>query len=137
MLPLPFNKSIIPTTNPSRIFLSQNVICGLLKSHSKLHVRASNFRTLYYKRQQDSLVRTLESHTFDVLCVRETGIRDLSTTTHSISSCQRKELARFTCRLSGDPTATSYGLAGVGIVFSSKAEQALLHRYPVGSALFN
>ncbi|TNN21093.1 polyprotein, partial [Schistosoma japonicum] len=45
------------------------------------------------------------------------------------------ESARFTLRVSGDPTATTRGLAGVGIALSLKTEQALLDWIPIDSRL--
>lgn len=63
---------LLPSTNPARISLSwhltianysssQNVIPWPLEPHSKLHVTASDVRTLYQIEHQTSLARTLES----------------------------------------------------------------------------
>ncbi|VDP63693.1 unnamed protein product, partial [Schistosoma mattheei] len=123
ILPTPPNTSLISPINPYHILLSlrtarandsstRNVISGLLKPHSKLHVGAFNVRTLCQIGQQASLARTLESSAIDVCCVSETCIQDPSSVIHLTSPCQNKEPTRFTLRVSGSPYAASRGLAG-------------------------
>lgn len=99
------------------------IIPGLLKSLSKPYVRAFNVQTLCRIEQQAPLAIT---RAIDVCCVSETCIQDTNTLIDLVVPCQYKELARFTFRAFEGSTATSYGLAGVGIPLSSKSEQALL-----------
>ncbi|TNN04779.1 polyprotein, partial [Schistosoma japonicum] len=102
---------------------------------TKLYIGAFNVRTLYQIGQQASLAMILESRSIDICCISETRIQDPSTVIRLTSPCENKEPARFTLRVSGDPTATTRGLAGVGIALSLKAEQALLDWIPIDSRL--
>ncbi|VDP71023.1 unnamed protein product, partial [Schistosoma curassoni] len=129
---LPFSASPLSVTiaNDSS---AQNTVPGLLKSRSKLHIGAFNVRTLCQISQQASLTRTLESRTIGVCCVSETRIQDPSVVIHLTSPRQNGGPTRYTLRVSGDPTASSRGVAGVGIALSMRAEQALLEWIPVNS----
>ncbi|VDP57848.1 unnamed protein product, partial [Schistosoma curassoni] len=122
ILPTP-NTSFISPTNPFHVPLSprtarandsstRNVIPGLLKPRSTLHVGAYNVRTLCQIGQQASLARTLESRAMDVCCVSETRIQDPSSVIRLTSPCLNKEPTRFTLRVSGSPDSASRGLAG-------------------------
>ncbi|KAK4474221.1 hypothetical protein MN116_000067 [Schistosoma mekongi] len=113
----------------------QNNVPSILRPRSKLHIGAFNVRTLCQVGQQASLARTLESRSIDVCCVSETRIQDPSVIIHLTSPSQKEQPSRYTLRLSDDSTATSRGLAGVGIALSMKAEQALLDWIPVDSRL--
>ncbi|CAH8658448.1 unnamed protein product [Schistosoma rodhaini] len=114
---------------------ARNAVPGLLKPRSKLHVGAFNVRTLCQIGQQASLAKTLESRTIDVCCVSETRIQDPSVVIHLTSPRQNGQPTKYTLRVSGDPLASSRGLAGVGIALSTRAEQALLEWIPVNSRL--
>ena len=114
---------------------ARNAVPGLLKPRSKLHIGAFNVRTLCQIGQQASLAKTLESRTIDVCCVSETRIQDPSVVIHLTSPRQNGQPTKYTLRVSGDPLASSRGLAGVGIALSTRAEQALLEWIPVNSRL--
>ncbi|TNN08890.1 polyprotein, partial [Schistosoma japonicum] len=62
--------------------------------------------------------------------------KDPRTVIRLTSLCENKESARFTLRVSGNPTATTAGLAGVSIALSSKVEKALLDWIPIDSRLY-
>ena len=96
------------------------------------YLAAFNVRTLKQASQQAALAVTLDSLRIDVCCLSETRIQDSSSVTMlsapSLSS-------RFHLRTSGDADADSMGRAGVGVVLSSRAEQALVEWIPVNSRL--
>ncbi|VDP74480.1 unnamed protein product, partial [Schistosoma curassoni] len=127
-LPFSASPSSVTIANDSS---AKNTVPGLLKPRSKLHIGAFNVRTLCQIGQQASLARTLESRTIDICCVSETRIQDPSVVIHLTSPRRNGESTRYTLRVSGDPTASSRGLAEVGIALSMKAEQALLGWIPV------
>ncbi|VDO89803.1 unnamed protein product, partial [Schistosoma margrebowiei] len=115
-----FNPKLPPLASSSSVTIAndssaQNTVPGLLKPRSKLHIGAFNVRTLCQIGQQASLAKTLESLSIDVCCVSETRIQDSSVVIHLISPRQNGEPTRYTLRVSGDPMASSRGLAGVGI----------------------
>ena len=83
------NNSSTSTTNFSHLSLSshatdahylssRNVIFGLLKPRSKLHVGAYSVRIWYQIWKQASLNRILESRAINVSCVSEMHIQDRS-----------------------------------------------------------
>ncbi|RTG88280.1 uncharacterized protein DC041_0005854 [Schistosoma bovis] len=95
ILPTP-NTSLVSMTRPPHVSLSprtartngsstRNVIPGLLKPRSKLHVGAFNVRTLCQIIKQASLARTLESRAINVCGVSETRIQDPSSVIHLTS----------------------------------------------------
>ncbi|VDP75886.1 unnamed protein product, partial [Schistosoma curassoni] len=127
-LPLSGSPSSVTIANDSS---AQNTVPGLLKPRFKLHIGAFNLRTLCQIGQQASLAKTLESLTIDVCCVYETRIQDPSVVIHLTSPRQNGEPTRYTLRVSGDSTASSRGLAGLGIALSRKAEQPKLEWIPV------
>ncbi|VDP80344.1 unnamed protein product, partial [Schistosoma curassoni] len=131
-LPLSASPSSVTIANDST---AQNTVPGLLKLRSKLYIGAFNVHTLCQIGQQSSLARALESRTIDVCCVSETRMQDPSVFIHLTSPRQNGEPTRYTLRVSGDPTASSRGLAGVGIALSMKVGQALLEWIPVNSRL--
>ncbi|RTG83376.1 uncharacterized protein DC041_0012140 [Schistosoma bovis] len=110
-LPLSASFSNVTIANDSS---AQNIVPGLLKPRSKLHIGASNVRTLCQIGQQASLARTLESRTIHVCCVPETRVQDPSVVIHLTSPQQDEEPTRYTLR--------------VGIALSMRAEQALIRK---------
>nr|CAH8847357.1 unnamed protein product [Trichobilharzia regenti] len=86
-------------------------------------------------RQQATLARTLSSRAMDVYCISGTRVQDPSVIIHLISPGQQSESAKFTLRLSGDTSASSQGLAGVGIELSVSAEKSLLGWISVDSRI--
>ncbi|VDP43924.1 unnamed protein product [Schistosoma curassoni] len=68
---------------------------------------------------------SLESLNIDVCCLSETSIQD-SGDILQIRSPSVASKSLFRVRLSGDPVASSSGLAGVGVALRARAETAPL-----------
>ncbi|CAH8540670.1 unnamed protein product [Schistosoma guineensis] len=77
---------------------------------------------------------SLESLNIDVCCLSETRIQD-SGEVLQIRSPSVTSKSLFYVRLSGDPVASSSGLAGVGVALSARAEAALIDWIPINSRL--
>ncbi|VDP51038.1 unnamed protein product [Schistosoma margrebowiei] len=112
------NSKLLFSASPSSVTIAndssaQNTVLGLLKPRSTLHIGAFNVRTLCQIDQQASLAKTMESRTIDVCYVSETRIQDPSVVIDLTSPRQNREPTRYTLRVSGDPMASSRGLAGV------------------------
>ena len=120
---------------PSFSLLSHSNRDRILKPRSPIHVAAFNVRTLLQIGQQASLAQTLDSLCIDVCCVSETRIQDPSSVMHLKPPGKNPVCSTYTLRVSGDPTASARGLAGVGIALSSRAESSLLDWIPVNSRL--
>ncbi|CAH8570292.1 unnamed protein product [Schistosoma curassoni] len=84
--------------------------------------------------QQIGLGMSLESLDIDVCCLSETRIQD-SGEVLQIRSPSVASKGLFYVRLSGDPVASSIGLAGVDVALSARAEAALIDRIPINSRL--
>ncbi|CAH8517778.1 unnamed protein product [Schistosoma margrebowiei] len=77
---------------------------------------------------------SLESLNINVCCLSETRIQD-SGEVLQIRSPSVALKSLFYVRLSGDPVASSFGLAGVGVALSARAEAALVDWIPINSRL--
>ena len=106
----------------------------ILEPRVAFKLAAYNVRTLMQVGQQTGLVRTLENLAIDVCCISETRIQDPSEVLR-MSSPSGSSSGLFHLRLSGDPVASSSGLAGVGVALSARAEAALLDWIPINSRL--
>ncbi|VDP02980.1 unnamed protein product, partial [Schistosoma margrebowiei] len=105
-----------------------------LKPRAPFKLAAFNVRTLVQVGQQIGLAMSLESLNIDVCCLSETRIQD-SGEVLQIRSPSVASKSLFYVRLSGDPVASSSGLAGVGVALSFRAEAALVDWIPINSRL--
>ncbi|KAH9591881.1 UBX domain-containing protein 4 [Schistosoma haematobium] len=105
-----------------------------LKSHAPFKLAAFNVRTLMQVGQQIGLAMSLESLHIDVCCLSETRIQD-SGEVLQIRAPSVASKSLFYVRLSGDPVASSSGLAGVSVALSARAEAALVDWIPINSRL--
>ncbi|CAH8661455.1 unnamed protein product [Schistosoma guineensis] len=105
-----------------------------LKPRAPFKLAAFNVRTFMQVGQQIGLAMSLESLNIDVCCLSETRIQD-SGEVLQIRSPSVASKSLFYVRLSGDPVASSSGLAGVGVALSARAEAALIDWIPINSRL--
>ncbi|CAH8665748.1 unnamed protein product [Schistosoma haematobium] len=105
-----------------------------LKPRAPFKLAAFNVRTFMQVGQQIGLAMSLESLNIDVCCLSETRIQD-SGEVLQIRSPSVASKSLFYVRLSGDPVASSSGLAGVGVALSARAEAALVDWIPINSRL--
>ncbi|CAH8475742.1 unnamed protein product [Schistosoma intercalatum] len=105
-----------------------------LKPRAPFKLATFNVRTLMQVEQQIGLAMSLESLNIDVCCLSETRIQD-SGEVLQIRSPSVASKSLFYVRLSGDPMASSCGLAGVGVALSARAEAALIDWIPINSRL--
>ncbi|VDP41027.1 unnamed protein product [Schistosoma margrebowiei] len=103
-----------------------------LKPRAPFKQAVFNVRTLMQVRQQIGLAMSLESLNIDVCCLSETRIQD-SGEVLQIRSPSVASKSFFYVRLSGNPVASSSGLAGVAL--SARAEAALVDWIPINSRL--
>ncbi|CAH8570655.1 unnamed protein product [Schistosoma intercalatum] len=75
---------------------------------------------------------SLGSLNIDVCCLSETRIQDFGEVLQ-IRSPSVASKSLFYVRLSGNPVASSSGLAGVGVALSTRAEAALVDWIPINS----
>ncbi|VDO83233.1 unnamed protein product, partial [Schistosoma curassoni] len=109
-----------PNTNTEAVFL---------KPRATFKLAAFNARTLMQVGQQIGLAVSLESLHIDVCCLSETRIQD-SGEVLQIRFLSVASKSLFYVRLSGDPVASSAGLAGVGVALSARAEAELIDWIP-------
>ncbi|CAI2730672.1 unnamed protein product [Schistosoma spindalis] len=114
-----------PNTNTEAVFL---------KPRAPFKLAASNVRTLMQVGQQIGLAMSLESLNIDVCCLSETRIQDSGEVLQIRSPSVAPKSLVYMC-LSGDPVASSSGLAGVGVALSSRDEAALIDWIPINSRL--
>ncbi|CAH8448391.1 unnamed protein product [Schistosoma rodhaini] len=105
-----------------------NTEAVFLKPRTPFKLASFNVRTLMHIRQQIGLAMSLEGLNVDVCCLSETRIQD-SSEVLQIRSPSVASKSLFHVRLSGDPVASSSGLAGVGVALSARAEVALTVGY--------
>ncbi|CAH8585359.1 unnamed protein product [Schistosoma haematobium] len=105
-----------------------------LKPRAPFKLAAFNVRTFMQVGQQIGLAMSLESLNIDVCCLSETRIQD-SGEVLQIRSPSVASKSLFYVRLSGDPVASSSGLAGVGVSLSARTEAALIDWIPINSRL--
>ncbi|CAH8518466.1 unnamed protein product [Schistosoma haematobium] len=105
-----------------------------LRPRAPFKLAAFNVRTFMQVGQQIGLTMSLKSLNIDVCCLSETRIQD-SGEVLQIRSSSVTSKSLFYVRLSGDPVASSSGLAGVGVALSTRAEAALIDWIPVNSRL--
>ncbi|CAH8600719.1 unnamed protein product [Schistosoma mattheei] len=105
-----------------------------LKPRAPFKLAAFNVHTFMQVGQQIGLAMSLESLNIDVCCLSETHIQD-SGEALQIRSPSVASKSLFYVRLSGDPVASSSGLAGVGVALSARAEAALVDWIPINSRL--
>ena len=111
-----------------------NTEAVFLKPRTPFKLASFNVRTLMHIRQQIGLAMSLEGLNVDVCCLSETRIQD-SSEVLQIRSPSVASKSLFHVRLSGDPVASSSGLAGVGVALSARAEAALIDWIPINSRL--
>ncbi|KAH9594337.1 hypothetical protein MS3_00005453 [Schistosoma haematobium] len=114
--------------------LNMSTEAVFLKPRAPFKLTAFNVRTLMQVGQQTVLAMSLESLNIDVCCLSETCILD-SGEVLQIRSPSVASKSLFYVRLSGDPVASSSGLAGVGVALSARAEAALIDWIPINSRL--
>ncbi|CAH8549785.1 unnamed protein product [Schistosoma margrebowiei] len=105
-----------------------------LKPRAPFKLAVFNVRTLMQVGQQIGLAMSLESLNIDVCCLFETRIQN-SGEVLQIRSTSVTSKSLFYVRLSGDPVASSSGLAGVGVALGARAEAALIDWIPINSRL--
>jgi hypothetical protein len=70
----------------------------------------------------------------DICCLSETRLYDSSVISQLDTQSANRQ-TKYYLRCSGDPTASSSGVAGMGISLSQRAETALLEWIPINSRL--
>ncbi|CAH8510864.1 unnamed protein product [Schistosoma intercalatum] len=105
-----------------------------VKPRAPFKLAAFNVRTLMQVGQQIGLASSSESLNIDVCCLSETRIQD-SGEVLQIRSTSVTSKSLLYVRLSGDPVASSSGLAGVGVALSARAEAELVDWIPINSRL--
>ncbi|VDP89460.1 unnamed protein product [Schistosoma mattheei] len=105
-----------------------------LKPRAPFKLAAFNVRILMQVGQQIGLAMSLESFNIGVCCIYETRIQDSGEVLQSRSPSVASKIL-FYMRLSGDPVASSSGLAGVGVAVSARAEAVLINWIPFNSRL--
>ncbi|CAH8506234.1 unnamed protein product [Schistosoma intercalatum] len=110
--------------------LNMSTEAVFLKPRAPFKLAAFNVRTFMQVGQQIRLVMSLESLNINICCLSETRIQD-SGEVLQIRSSSVASKSLFYVRLSGNPVAYSFGLAGIGVALSARAEAALIDSSPL------
>ncbi|KAH9591822.1 hypothetical protein MS3_00003964 [Schistosoma haematobium] len=96
-----------------------------LETRTPFKLASFNVRTIMQIGQQIGLATSLGSLDIDVCSLSETRIQDSSEVVQNRSTSVASK-GLFYVRLSGNPVASSSGLAGIGVALSARAEAALI-----------